>query len=161
MAGNKNQNNRRMRPEREKSEFDNKVLEVARVTRVMGGGKRFKFRALVIIGDRKGRVGMGLGKGTDVAQSVEKAINKAKKHLITVPIKNDSIPHEISAKYGTAKVFLRPGIKGKGLVAGGAMRVICDLAGLKNVTAKIFSRSNNKINISRATLEALKSLKTK
>jgi len=151
----------RPRFEKEKSEFDQKVLDVARVTRVVAGGRRFSFRATVVIGNRKGKIGMGIGKGLDVSQAVEKAVAEAKKNLIVLPLKEGTIPHEVSAKYSAARILLKPASTGRGLVAGGAVRNICDLAGVANITAKIMSKSTNKINNAKATLEALKKLKTR
>ncbi|MBU3895709.1 30S ribosomal protein S5 [Patescibacteria group bacterium] len=142
-----------------KDEFDSKLLDLARVTRVTGGGKRMTFRAVVAVGDKKGRVGLGVDKGRDVAQAVEKATRSAKKNLFTVVIKENTIPHEVFAKMGPARVMLKPQSKGRGLVAGGAVRTICELAGIKDVSAKILSRSKNKLNNARATIAALSKLK--
>ncbi len=150
----------RPRTEKIKSEFDQKVLDVARVTRVVAGGRRFSFRATVVIGNRKGKVGVGVGKGLDVSQSVEKAVSDARKQMMIVPLKDGTIPHEVLAKYAAARVWLKPASRGHGLVAGGAVRVICDLAGILNISAKILSKSTNKLNNARATLEALKKIKT-
>ena len=116
----------------EDKEFESKLLDLARVTRVTAGGRRFRFRAVVIIGNKAGKVGVGVDKGTDVAQAVEKATRLAKKNLIVIPILEDTIPHEVYAKYSSAKVLLKPQRKGRGLVAGGTVRVICSLAGIKN-----------------------------
>ncbi|MBU3901240.1 30S ribosomal protein S5 [Patescibacteria group bacterium] len=149
----------RQRNAKEKSEYDQKVLDMARVTRVVAGGRRFSFRATVGLGNRKGKIGVGVGKGLDVSQAVDKAVADAKKNMIVVALKEGTIPHEVEAKFGSAKVFLKPAPKGKGLVAGGAMRVICDLAGIENISAKIISKSTNKLNNAQATLEALKKLK--
>lgn len=145
-----------MRP---KDEFDSKVLDIARVTRVTGGGKRMSFRALVAVGNKKGKVGLGLDKGRDVAQSVEKATRKAKKAAVIIAIKEHTIPHEVLAKYGPAVVLLKPQSRGRGLVAGGVVRTICELAGIKDVSSKILSRTKNKLNNAKATIEALKKLK--
>ena len=147
--------------EREKSEFDQKVLDVARVTRVVAGGRRFSFRATVAVGNKKGKIGVGVGKGLDVSQAVEKAVADAKKQMIVVFLKEGTIPHEVSAKFSSARIFLKPAPIGRGLVAGGAVRQICDLAGISDISAKILSKSINKLNNARATLEALKKLKTK
>jgi len=151
-----------MRPhfgKREEKIFDEKLLDLRRVTRVTAGGKRFSFRATLVIGDRKGRVGVGIAKGKDVAQSIAKAKSMAEKALVTVPVINNTIPHEISAKYCAAKVILKPAPEGHGLVAGGPVRIVCDLAGIKNLSAKILGRTPNKLSNARATLEALKNLK--
>lgn len=145
---------------KEKSEFDQKVLDVARVTRVVAGGRRFSFRATVAVGNKKGKIGVGIGKGADVSQAVEKAAADAQKNKITVVLKEGTIPHEVTAKYAAARVFLKPATKGKGLVAGGALRAICELAGIENISSKILSKSTNKLNNARATIEALKKLKS-
>ncbi len=147
------QMNRRQRPE--KSEFDQKLLDVARVVRVVAGGRRFGFRATMVIGDRKGRVGVGVARGKDVSRAIEKATADARKAMINVKIKDGTIPMETEAKYGAAKIFLRPAPRGRGLVAGSAVRVVCDLAGIENVTGKILGRTANKINNARATVKAL------
>jgi small subunit ribosomal protein S5 len=143
----------------EKSEYDQKVLEVARVTRVVAGGRRFRFRIIVAIGNRAGKVGIGIAKAQDVTAGVEKAVVNAKKNLISVPLKEGSISHEVAVKFGAAKVILKPAKRGKGLVAGGVVRVICDLVGITDISSKIVSRSTNKLNNTLATIEALKKLK--
>jgi len=141
-----------------KDEFEQRILDIARVTRVMAGGKRMRFRACVAIGDRKGKVAVALGKGADVTLAVTKAVNKAKKHLIDVSIVNDTIPHEIYLKYGAAKLLFKPARKGRGVVAGGVVRVILELAGVQNITCKIMG-TNNKVSNANCTIEALRSLK--
>jgi len=151
---------RRKRPEKEKSEFDQKVLDVARVTRVVAGGRRFSFRATVALGNRRGKIGVGIAKGLDVSQAVEKAATDARKQILVLPLQEGTIPHEVSAKYAAARVLLRPAAKGRGLVAGGAVRIICGLAGIENISAKILSKSTNKLNNARATMEAFKKLKS-
>jgi len=144
-----------------KEEFESKLLDLARVVRVAAGGRRFRFRAVMVIGNKEGNVGVGVAKGSDVAQGVEKATRMAKKNLIEVPIINDSIPYQVEAKFGPAKVLLRPQRKGRGLVAGGTVRVICNLAGIKNISSKILGRTSNKLNNARATIKALQKLKIK
>ena len=144
-----------------KDEFDSKLLDLARVTRVTGGGKRMSFRAVIVAGNKKGKVGIGVDKGRDVSQAIEKATRRAKKNLISIIIVDGTIPHEVMAKVGPAVILLKPQMKGRGLVAGGAVRTICDLAGIKNVSSKILSGSKNKLNNARATIEALKKLKGK
>lgn len=148
----------RGRDDRPKDEFDQRILEVARVTRVMAGGKRMSFRACVAIGDKKGNVGLGLGKGADVTMAVNKAVNRAKKDMVNVPIVKDSIPHEVTQKTGAAIVMFKPAKKGRGVIAGGVTRIILELAGVKNVTSKTLG-SKNKINNARCTIEALRSLR--
>jgi small subunit ribosomal protein S5 len=147
--------------DRPKDEFETKLLDLARVTRVTGGGKRMSFRAVVVAGDKKGKVGIGIDKGKDVSQAIEKATRRAKKDLVSVVIVEGTIPHEVMAKSGPAIILLKPQKKGRGLVAGGAVRTICDLAGIKNISSKILSGSKNKLNNARATMEALKKLKAK
>ncbi|MFA6322417.1 MAG: 30S ribosomal protein S5 [Candidatus Buchananbacteria bacterium] len=143
---------------RGESEYQQSMIDIARVTRVMAGGKRMRFRACLVIGDKKGKVGMGVAKGADVTLAVNKAFTKAKKNLITVPIINETIPHRVDAKFGAAKIMLKPAPKGTGIMAGGAARIILDLAGVSNVVAKVLG-SNNKINNVSATLKALQMLK--
>jgi small subunit ribosomal protein S5 len=145
--------------DRQKDEFQTKLLDLARVTRVTGGGKRMSFRAVVVAGDKKSKVGIGVDKGKDVSQAIEKATRRAKNDLVSVVIVDGTIPHEVEAKYGPAVILLKPQKKGRGLVAGGAVRTICDLAGIKNISSKILSGSKNKLNNARATMEALKKLK--
>ena len=144
--------------DRQPDEFEQKIVDIARVTRVMAGGKRMRFRACVAIGNKKGKVGIGLAKGADVTIAVNKAVNKAKKVMIEVPIVNDTIPHEIYWKKGAAKVLLKPASQGRGVIAGGAVRVILELAGVHNITSKILG-TNNKVNIVKCTIEALDNLK--
>lgn len=145
--------------EEKAKEFESKLLDLARVVKVTGGGKHFRFRALMVVGDRRGRVGAGVAKGRDVAQAIEKATRVAKKNLIEVPIVDGTILYGVSAKYGAAKVLLKPQRKGRGLVAGGTVRIICDLAGIENISSKILGATSNKINNARATIKALKKLK--
>lgn len=145
------------RPE-EKKEFDQRILELARVTRVTKGGKRMRFRACVIIGDRKGRVGYGIAKGGDVQQSVAKAALQAKKRLVTVPFVNETIPHAVHQKFAAASIIIKPAPKGTGIKAGGAVRVVFELAGIPNAVGKILG-SANKINNAKATMLALKQLR--
>ncbi|MFA6522477.1 MAG: 30S ribosomal protein S5 [Patescibacteria group bacterium] len=155
---NRRRDNRRGGEKREPREFEQKILDLARVTRVTKGGKRMRFRACLIIGDRKGQVGMGIAKGGDVAAAVEKAFRQAKKHLIVVPIAKETIPHNIASKFGAAEIILKPAPLGTGLKCGGAVRTVLELAGVPNAVSKI-KGSNNKINNARATFLALKSLK--
>jgi small subunit ribosomal protein S5 len=145
--------------EKEKSEFDQRVIDVARVARVVAGGRRFSFRATVAIGNRKRKVAVGVAKANDVSRAIEKAVVQAKKDLTEVKIKDTTIPHEVSSKFGAARVMLKPAQKGRGIVAGGVVRVICDLAGISDIVSKVISRSTNKLNNAVATIEALKKLK--
>ena len=146
------------RDDRPKEEFEQKILDIARVTRVMAGGKRMNFRACVVIGDRKGNVAVGLGKGADVTIAVNKAVNKAKKVMIKVPMVKDTIPHAVTCKLGAARIIFKPASKGKGVISGGVVRSILELAGVKNITTKTIG-TNNKINNARCTIKALDSLR--
>lgn len=138
------------------SEFKDKVLEVRRVTRVMAGGKRFSFRATVVIGDEKGRVGVGIAKGLDVAAAVQKAQRQGQKNLILVSLKdNRTVPYDVEAKYGAARVRLKPARPGHGLIAGGSARAVLELAGVRDISAKILGRTTNKLSNAMATLKAL------
>lgn len=146
--------------ERERPEFDQKVLDVRRTTRVVAGGRRFSFRAAVVIGDHNGRVGLGVGKGVDVAAAVEKAVLLGKKEIVYIPLtKTKTIPHAVEGKVSAARVLLKPVREGRGLVAGGPIRVIADLGGIKDLTAKILGRTPNKLNNAQATMAALRKLK--
>jgi small subunit ribosomal protein S5 len=151
----------RDRAPRERSEFDQATIDVRRVARVMAGGRRFSFSVTIVIGDRKGRVGVGLGKGADTALAIDKAVRAAKKNLITVPLTSDnSIAHDVSAKYVSSTIQIIPS-PGRGLVAGSAVRTVLEFAGITNVVTKIHTRTKNKLTIARATVQALKSLKAK
>lgn len=148
------------RDTRRNDEFQERLLDLRRVTRVVAGGKRFRFRATMAVGDMKGRVGVGVGKGLDVAQSIGKAKEDAKKNMITLKLtKSGTIAHEVTAKYSAAKVLVKPAKEGSGLKAGGAPRVILSLSGVKDATAKCLGRTTNKLTNALATVEALKLLK--
>jgi small subunit ribosomal protein S5 len=150
---------KKFRTGEKEEEFESKLLDLARVVHVRAGGKKLRFRAIIVIGDRAGKVGLGVAKGLDVAQAVEKATKSAQKNLINVPIVGDTIPHEVYAKFGPAEVLLRPQRKGRGLVAGGTVRIVCALAGIKNISSKILGRTGNKLNNAQATIKALKQLR--
>jgi len=143
-----------------KDEFESKLLDLARVTKVTGGGKNMKFRAVMVVGDKNRRVGVGVAKGLDVSQAIEKATRDAKKNIIEVPLVKGTIPFEVSAKFGPSRVLLKPQMEGRGLVAGGTVRVICSLAGIQDISSKILSTTTNKLNNARATMSALSKLKT-
>lgn len=148
------------RRERTKSDMDQKVLDIRRTARVVSGGRRFSFRATVVVGDRNGRVGLGVGKAPSVAEAVDKGAFQARKRVIMVPLTAaKSIPHAVQAKFSASYVVLKPGREGRGIVAGGPVRVVSDLAGIRNLTAKIIGRTSNKLNNAAATMEALKKLK--
>jgi len=149
----------RRRSERPRSEYKNKVIDIRRVTRVVAGGRRFSFSVSLVSGDKKGSVGVGLGKAGDTSLAIEKATKNAKKHMIKVKLSKDmTIPHESGAKYASSIVAIRPA-PGKGIVAGSSVRTVLDLAGIKNVGAKLLSRSKNKLNNARAAIEALRAIK--
>jgi small subunit ribosomal protein S5 len=155
----KNERRPSRRPERVRQEFDNKIISVRRVTRVVSGGRRFSFSIAVVIGDKKGKVGVGSGKAGDTPIAIEKAIRDAKKHMIKISLTpKSSIAHPVETKYSSARIFLTPA-PGKGIIAGSAVRVVLELAGVKEVSSKILSRSKNKLNIARATIKALEMLK--
>jgi len=149
-------NNRRRR--REPKEFEEEVIQVDRVTRVTKGGRQLRFRATVVIGDKKGRVAYGIGKSSEVQGAIQKAVTKAKKQLIVVPIYNGTIPHSIQVKFKAAKVLLKPAGEGTGVIAGGAVRKMLDLAGVKNVLSKSLG-SNNRLNTTKAAYKALSQLR--
>jgi small subunit ribosomal protein S5 len=142
----------------EQSDYEEKNLEVARVTRVTKGGKRMRFRVLSVIGNRKGRVGFGIGKGVDVAAATAKAVAQARKSLITVSFVHETIPHPVSSKFAAARILIKPAPAGSGIKAGGTVRQVLALAGVPNAVSKILG-SNNKINNVKATFAALKKLK--
>lgn len=143
-----------------KDDFKERVLDMRRVTRVVAGGKRFRFRATVVVGDEKGRVGVGVAKGLDVQSTVQKAKSEGKKAMIHVHLVDGrTIAHEVYAKYSAAKVMVKPAKDGNGLKAGGAVRSVLALAGVKDATAKILGRTPNKLTNAMATIEALKQLK--
>ena len=143
---------------REKPEFDQKLLDLARVTRVVKGGRRFRFRATLVIGNRKGKVGVGVAKGSDVSDAIQKAYNDAKKNMVTIELDGTTISHDIVAKLGSAKVLLRPASEGRGVIAGGAVRAVVDLLGVKDVVSKSHGASNP-LNVARVTIKALEQLK--
>jgi len=147
------------RGERPRSEFDQMTIDVRRVARVVAGGRRFSFSVTVVIGDHKGRVGVGIGKGTDTALAIEKANRNARKHLIRVPLtKSNSILHGVSARYTSSGITIAPS-PGRGIVAGSAMRIVLELSGVTDIVGKILTRSKNKLTIARATVEALSTVK--
>ncbi len=147
------------RPERVRPEFDQKIISIRRVTRVMAGGRRFSFSVAIVIGDKRGKVGVGIGKAGDTQLAIEKAVRDAKKHMIVVPMnKEGHLLHDVQVKYASSEVMIMPA-PGRGIVAGSSVRTVLEHAGVKDVTAKIFSRSKNKLNNARAAVEALKLIK--
>lgn len=139
-----------------RDDFEQRIVDLARVTRVMAGGKRMKFRACMVVGDKKGKVGIGIAKGADVSMAISKAVTKAKKHLIEIPIIEGTIPHKVDIKQNSARLLIRPAKKGNGIKAGGVLRIVLELAGIKDAVAKILG-TNNKVNNAKAALAALNS----
>ncbi len=144
------------RPERQKPEYEQKIIDIRRVTRVVKGGRRFSFSVVVVIGNKKGSVGVGIGKATDTALAIEKAIRDAKKNMLKLKLtKTMSVPHESDSKYCSSVVVIRPA-KGRGIVAGSSVRTVLEMAGMSEVSGKVLTRSKNKLNNAKATLKALK-----
>lgn len=137
--------------------FEEKVIQVSRVSKKTKGGNKIRFAALVVVGDKRGKVGLGLGKSGDVAQAIAKAITYAKRRMIFVPIKNETIPHKIAVKSGASQILLKPAPQGTGIIAGGAIRSVVEVAGIRNISSKILG-SSNKAGNAQATFEALTTL---
>lgn len=152
-------NNRKGRPVREASEFEEEVIQIDRVTRVVKGGRRLRFRATVVIGNKKGKVGMGIGKSVEVQGAIKKAVAQAKKSLIDVPIIGETIPHRVDIKFKSAKMIIMPGCPGTGIIAGGPLRKILELAGVKDVMSKVLG-CKNRLSNSQAAILALGKLRT-
>jgi small subunit ribosomal protein S5 len=149
--------NRRDQTPAEPKQFEELVINIDRVARVVKGGRRFRFKALVVVGDRKNKVGVGVSKGADVQTAIAKATDVAKKNMITVPIAKDTIPHDVEVKLSGARVLLMPAAPGTGIIAGGVVRQIMGVTGVRNLLSKSLG-STNKVNIAYATIEALKTL---
>jgi small subunit ribosomal protein S5 len=147
------------KPQQEVSDIKEKLVKLNRVTKVNKGGRTFSFSALVVVGDGKGKVGYGLGKARDVSESISKGVDNAKKNMVKVPIINGTIPHEQLGKYGAGKVFIKPASDGTGVIAGGAMRAVLEIAGVQNVLAKS-QGSANPHNVVKATIDALLKLRS-
>ncbi len=148
--------------ERQKDEFESKLIDLSRVSRVVAGGRRFSFRAVIVVGNRAGKVGVGIAKGLDVTSAVDKATRSAKKSMITIPInESGTIKHEVESKYCASRILLKPLLGSRGIIAGGAVRAVCDFAGIKNISSKVISRSGNKLNNAMATILALRELTKK
>lgn len=148
---------RRERGVVEEKQFDERVVHIDRVARVVKGGRRFRFRALVVVGDHKGKVGIGIAKGADVTSAIAKAVEVAKKSMVTVSLYKGTLPHEAEAKVGGAKILVKPASQGTGLIAGGVVRTVLEVTGVSNVLSKSLG-STNKINTAYATLAALQSI---
>jgi small subunit ribosomal protein S5 len=145
--------------EEKDKEFKEKLVAVNRVSKVVKGGRNFRFTALVVVGDEKGRVGAGLGKATEIPEAIRKAVQKAKRNIVRVPLEGTSIPHEIVGVYGSGRVLLLPASEGTGVIAGGPARAVLELAGYKDIRTKSYG-SNTPSNCVKATIEGLKSLRT-
>ncbi len=148
---------RRPMRDQEPKEFDERMVHIDRVARVVKGGRRFRFRALVVVGDHKGRVGVGAAKGADVTAAISKATDVAKKSIVTIPLYKGTLPHESEAKVAGARILLKPASPGTGLIAGGVVRVVLEVVGVQNALSKSLG-SSNKINSAYATVEALKAM---
>lgn len=147
------------KPRREQKEFDEQVIAINRVTKVVKGGRNFRFAALVVVGDHKGRVGIGTGKAKEVPDAIRKAAENARKNVFRVPVEGTTIPHDVTGRYGAGAVFMRPAAEGTGISAGGAARAVLELAGISDVLTKCLG-SRTKINVVRATVDGLKNLRT-
>ncbi len=141
-------------------EFEDRVVCVNRSAKVVKGGKNFGFSALVVVGDRKGRVGVGYGKANEVADAIRKGGDQARKRIVTIPMRGTTLPHPVTAKFGSSMVMMRPAAEGTGIIAGGAMRAVLELGGVRNVLAKSLG-SSNQVNVVRATLAGISMLRTK
>ncbi len=152
--GQRRNNNRR----EERSEYDERIIDITRVAKVIKGGRRFAFRVTVVVGDNKGRVALGVGKARGVPDAIRKAIDRARGNLHSVPMLSGTIPHEIIGEHGAAKVLLKPASPGTGVIAGGSARAVIEAAGYKNILSKSLG-SNNKLNVVKATMDGLSRLK--
>lgn len=159
MQNDNKKRNRRPRRKREPKLYEERVVNINRVTKVVKGGRRFRFSALVVIGDKKGKVGFGTGKAQEVPDAIKKAIEDAKQNLVVIPMYNTTIPHEITGNFGAGSVFLKPAVGGTGVIAGGPVRAVLELAGVEDILSKSLG-SSTPINIVRAVFDAIENLRT-
>ncbi|GBG04220.1 30S ribosomal protein S5 [Lactobacillus rodentium] len=157
---NRNDSRRDSRKDRKKDDIEDQLVAINRITKVVKGGRRMRFAAVVVVGDRKGHVGFGTGKAQEVPEAIRKAVEAGKKNMIKVPTVGTTIPHEVIGHYGSGNIMLKPAEAGSGVAAGGAVRIVMDLAGIADVTSKSLG-SNTPINVIRATMDGLKKLKTR
>lgn len=155
---NKRRRRKKRGRDRKRSEFDQRIIDIRRVTRVVAGGRRFSFSVAMVMGDRNGRVGVGLGKANDIGQAIQKSANRARKNMVNIELDdNQMIPYNLKAKYKASEVEMRPA-PGRGVAAGSSVRDVVEMAGINDITTKLISRSKNKLNNARAALEALRPL---